>query len=280
MPAASAASTTSSSRTEPPGWMIAVTPASIASCGPSANGKNASEASAAPCSDSAVRLLDREAHRVHAAHLAGADARPVARSLASTIALERTCLQTFQAKSISPHSRLGRLALGDDLHLRAVLEVHVAVLHQQPAHDALDVGLADARACGARCPRGCAGSACALSTSSASSEKPGAKSTSTNCSKSASASSRVDRAVERDDAAEGATAGRTRTRARRRRAPAPPTATPHGLLCLTIAHAGQLELVDEQRARALRSSRLLNDSSLPSSCLTSRARACARRPGA
>jgi len=39
MPAASAAAMTSSSRTEPPGWMIAATPASIASCGPSANGK-------------------------------------------------------------------------------------------------------------------------------------------------------------------------------------------------------------------------------------------------
>ena len=38
---------------------------------------------------------------------------------------------------------LGRLALGDDLHLRAVLEVHVAVLDQQAAHHALDVALGD-----------------------------------------------------------------------------------------------------------------------------------------
>ena len=58
-PACSAAATTSSSRTEPPGWMIAVTPASIASSGPSAKGKNASEASAAPFSESACGLLDR-----------------------------------------------------------------------------------------------------------------------------------------------------------------------------------------------------------------------------
>jgi hypothetical protein len=49
-PAASTAATTSSSRTEPPGWMIALTPASSASCGPSAKGKYASEASTEPAS--------------------------------------------------------------------------------------------------------------------------------------------------------------------------------------------------------------------------------------
>src|SRR2546423_1701384 len=48
MPAASAASTTSWSRTDPPGWMTAVMPASTASCGPSGNGKKASEAIAPP----------------------------------------------------------------------------------------------------------------------------------------------------------------------------------------------------------------------------------------
>ena len=53
----------------------AVTPASSAICGPSANGKNASLASAAPAEVVAVlaRLLDRDPHRVDAAHLAGAD---------------------------------------------------------------------------------------------------------------------------------------------------------------------------------------------------------------
>src|SRR3954469_18972397 len=49
-PAASAAAMTSSSRLEPPGCTMAVTPASIASAGPSAKGKKASEASAAPFS--------------------------------------------------------------------------------------------------------------------------------------------------------------------------------------------------------------------------------------
>ena len=73
--AASQASTTSWSRCDPPGWMIARTPASIASWGPSANGKNASEASAAPSSGQLGRgrLVDRDPHRVDAAHLPGSD---------------------------------------------------------------------------------------------------------------------------------------------------------------------------------------------------------------
>ena len=51
------------------------TPASSAICGPSGNGKNASEASAAPVEVVAVlgRLLDGDPHGVDAAHLAGAD---------------------------------------------------------------------------------------------------------------------------------------------------------------------------------------------------------------
>ena len=48
MPWASAASITSLSRTEPPGWMTAVAPASMQASMPSANGKNASDATAEP----------------------------------------------------------------------------------------------------------------------------------------------------------------------------------------------------------------------------------------
>ena len=44
----SAALITSSSRMEPPGWITAVAPASIATNSPSANGKNASEATTEP----------------------------------------------------------------------------------------------------------------------------------------------------------------------------------------------------------------------------------------
>jgi len=43
-----AASITSASRTEPPGWMAAVAPASAAAMSPSGNGKNASLQTALP----------------------------------------------------------------------------------------------------------------------------------------------------------------------------------------------------------------------------------------
>ena len=83
--------------------MIAVTPASIASSGPSANGKYASEASAPPSSDD-LGLLHGQAYRVDAAHLARPDAERGASSRATTIAFERTCLHTFHANSRSSHS--------------------------------------------------------------------------------------------------------------------------------------------------------------------------------
>ena len=81
-PAACAAATTSSSRTDPPGWTTARTPASRSTCSPSANGKNASEAATAPrarSTSAGVRTLDREAARVDAVDLPhpDADRRPV-----------------------------------------------------------------------------------------------------------------------------------------------------------------------------------------------------------
>src|SRR5687767_5651548 len=48
IPCSSAAAITSASRTEPPGWTMAVMPASAACSTPSRNGKNASEPSTAP----------------------------------------------------------------------------------------------------------------------------------------------------------------------------------------------------------------------------------------
>src|SRR6185437_2115836 len=51
-PACSTAWRTSASRTEPPGWTIAETPASSRSCGPSAKGKKASEAATVPLAPS------------------------------------------------------------------------------------------------------------------------------------------------------------------------------------------------------------------------------------
>src|SRR3954447_381923 len=105
MPASSAASTTAGSRTEPPGWMTAVTPASIASCGPSGNGKKASEAIAEPMSEEPAARAFSIASRTEFTRLIWPAPIPTdARSFDSTIAFERTCLQTFQANSISPHS--------------------------------------------------------------------------------------------------------------------------------------------------------------------------------
>src|SRR3954466_4051735 len=102
-PAASAAATTSPSRLDPPGWTIALTPASIASAGPSANGKNASDARTAPrrsgtCAFSTARRT--ESTRL----ICPAPIPTVAPPRASTIAFERTCLQTRQAKTKSAHS--------------------------------------------------------------------------------------------------------------------------------------------------------------------------------
>ena len=129
---------TSSSRIEPPGWMIAVTPASSASLGPSANGKNASEAS-----DEAVAALDpvaahRDLHGVHAAHLAGADPeRRLAVGEDDRVGLHVPADAPGE-EQVAPLG-LGRLPLGDDLQLGAVGDDDVAVLHEQAAVDLADV---------------------------------------------------------------------------------------------------------------------------------------------
>ncbi|MEJ7716611.1 MAG: hypothetical protein WKF31_01100 [Thermoleophilaceae bacterium] len=101
-PAASQASTTSGSRREPPGWMIERTPASMASWGPSANGKKASEAMAAPSSGTWAFSMARRTESTRL--IWPAPMPPVASSLARTIAFERTCLHVFHANSSSPHS--------------------------------------------------------------------------------------------------------------------------------------------------------------------------------
>ena len=101
-PASSQAAITSSSRCDPPGWMIAVTPASIASA-PSANGKNASEASTASQVDPARGLVDRDADRVDAAHLAGADSRR-RRGPWQHDRVRAHVLADLHANSSSPHS--------------------------------------------------------------------------------------------------------------------------------------------------------------------------------
>ena len=82
-PWSSAALMTSLSRIEPPGWITAVAPASMATRSPSANGKKASEAhdgtfgqrlGQAGLLGGVLRLAGGDAGGVDPAHLAGADA--------------------------------------------------------------------------------------------------------------------------------------------------------------------------------------------------------------
>ena len=92
-----------------------------------------------------ARLVDGEPYRVDPAHLARAYAGG-AEALAQHDRVGAHVLAHPMANSSSPHSSLGRLALGDHLHLRALLEPGVAVLHQQSAAHALEVLLGHRRA--------------------------------------------------------------------------------------------------------------------------------------
>ena len=129
--------------------------------GPSGNGKNASEAIAAPASEPPRRPSRSRAAPSRRGSSARRRCPTVARSLASTIAFERTCLQTRQREQHLAPLLLGRPALGRRPAFGALLEVDVAVLHQQAADDLLELGLGEAASRGARRPRARAGSASA-----------------------------------------------------------------------------------------------------------------------
>src|SRR6185503_9124927 len=99
-PARSTAGRISASRTEPPGWTIAVTPASSRISGPSANGKKAYEAATAPrapagaCSRSAFSTAWRQA----STRLTCPEPRPISwPSRTRTIAFETTPRTSRQA---------------------------------------------------------------------------------------------------------------------------------------------------------------------------------------
>ena len=77
-PSRSAAAITSSSRTDPPGWMNAVAPCFAASSTPSGNGKNASDADHR-AGQRQHRLHGADLDRIHPAHLPRADAHRLAR---------------------------------------------------------------------------------------------------------------------------------------------------------------------------------------------------------
>src|SRR5260370_6222090 len=105
MPASSAALMTSSSRTEPPGWITAVAPASTVTSNPSANGKKASDATTEPLvigaasfNSSAASCALPAAMRAESTRLILPAPMPtVARSLAYTMVLDLTCLATRNA---------------------------------------------------------------------------------------------------------------------------------------------------------------------------------------
>ena len=117
MPAASAAATTSSSRFEPPGWIDhARRRRRPAPAGRRRTGRTRRRRQPAPGAEP-PRLAHRELGRRRPGDIWPA---PIPlrsdRSLASTMAFERTCLATRQANSRSPHCCFARLDTGDALH--------------------------------------------------------------------------------------------------------------------------------------------------------------------
>ena len=126
-----------------------------------------------------ARLLERDPHRVDAAHLAGADADRL-QALRDHDRVRRDVLADAPREQQVAPLLLGRRCR-DDLHQLAVVDVDVALLHEQAAEHALVVALAGrlhaALAVDEEAQRGFARSA-----ATASASKPGASSTSTKCS--------------------------------------------------------------------------------------------------
>ena len=149
-PAASQAAKTSSSRIEPPGWMIAFTPGRRRRLG-AVGEREERVAGEHRAVHRHLGLLERQAHRVDPAHLPGADAhrREVAREH-DRVAL--TCFATRQANSRSPHSASVGARCVTTVMCVAVLALVVAVLHEQAAGHPAQVALARVgRAAARRC---------------------------------------------------------------------------------------------------------------------------------
>ena len=212
MPCSSAASITSASRIEPPGWTTASTPASAAASSPSRNGKKASLAHTPPAARPAACSAAMR-RRVDPVLLAGADADGLA-VLDEHDGVRRTPRRTpATPTSRSSHCVVGRRRLGDHLPRRAVEGDRVGLLHEQAAVDAC------ARRA-ARSPGGGADSTrrffLAVSTASASSSYDGRDDDLGEHRRQRLGQRARHRSVEGDDAAEGADAGRRRGRGRRR----------------------------------------------------------------
>src|SRR5690606_7725348 len=102
MPRSLAAAMTSSSRTEPPGWITQAAPASTTTSSPSRNGKNASEATAEPASDRAALLALIVAMRAESIRLIWPAPTPRVWPLPQkTMAFDVTNFATRHAKSRS-----------------------------------------------------------------------------------------------------------------------------------------------------------------------------------
>ena len=275
-PASRTASTTSSSRFEPPGWMIAPTPG--LERGLRAVGEREErvrrERRALERVALAARLLDRQPHRVDPAHLAGADAERAqvlrrARSRSSSRACTPATRTAGRPRPSRPASR------------------RPPPCPAGPRRPSRGPGRAGrrARACSrARrgrtgAARGRRGSACPASRAAPrarAASKPGAASTSTNCSaiRAPSSPGTGRLSATTPPYADSGSHASARSYAS---SIVPATAAPHGFACLTITHAGSVNSSSSSRA-AERSLRLLNESSLPCSCSTRESRcrrACA-----
>ena len=127
--------------------MIAVTPASRASCGPSGKGKNASEASTAPSTGVAVLagLVERDLHGLDAAHLAGADAERLQVLGDDDRVRVHVLADAPGEEEVAPELLVGLVA-GANLHPFAVVHLRVGVLHEEAADHAAKVALAEGRA--------------------------------------------------------------------------------------------------------------------------------------
>src|SRR5829696_2786091 len=123
MPAAAAAAVTSGSRTLPPGWATARTPAAASASTPSGNGKKASLPAAAPWARSPALAT---AIRTESTRLCWPAPTPTTRpSLASTIAFDFTLAATDQARA--------RSAAGLEVPAGRVVGTRVGLLGEQAA---------------------------------------------------------------------------------------------------------------------------------------------------
>src|SRR6478752_3935183 len=242
-PPASAAAITSGSRTEPPGWTMARTPAAMRISGPSANGKNASDAATDPLARSPARSTASRAEstRFTCPMPMPTDAPPAA----SRIAFDFTDRQARQAKarSVRVASSTGSPAArvqfagsspGASIRSRVWASTPPEMPRNSTGSGAVCAGITSSRMFFLR-----------VSTATASSAKPGARTTSVNtsaiCSAMATVTGRL-AAITPPKADTGSHSWASRwARAISSSVPPAIAAMPHGLACLMTATAGSVK---------------------------------------